>query len=145
MLGKLVRGAAADSRDTRPDASDARLRGRTYAIPFDRVWNSALLVAEEDMKRWEVVSWDDRAGMILIEAQSPVLRRLDDVRVLVSLDPDGQTRIDLTTRPKKEHGSVGTSSRVVGRFFRLLDGRLGLHTHPTTAGGRGGGDRVPTA
>lgn len=126
MFGRLVRGMSENAAETRPDSPDSRLRGRTYSIPFDAVWNAALLVAEEDMGRWEVLSWDDRSGVIVIEAQTPVFRWIDDVRISVSLDQDAQTRIDLTSRSRKGHADLGTNARRIGKFFRLLDGRLGL-------------------
>ena len=71
MIERLVRGVSANRAETRPDSPDPRLRGRTYAIPFDQVWNAALLVAEEDMRGWEVESWDDRSGTIVIERTRP--------------------------------------------------------------------------
>lgn len=119
---------SANAAETRPDSPDSRLRGRTYSIPFDAVWNAALLVAEEDMKRWEVISWDDRSGTVVIEASTWLLRWIDDVRISISLDEDAQTRIDLTSISRKGRADLGNNARRIGRFFRLLDARLGVQT-----------------
>ena len=126
MIGRLVRGMSANRAETGPDSLDSRLRGRTYAIPFDAVWNAALLVAEEDMKRWDVISWEDRSGIIAIEARGWILKAIDDVRIHVSLDEDAQTRIDLTSTSRKSRADLGTNARRIGRFFKLLDARLGV-------------------
>jgi len=140
MIGRLVRGMADNHAETRPDSEDSRLRGRTYSIPFDTVWNAALLVAEEDMRRWDVISWEDRSGIIVIEAHGRFLKRTDDVRIHVSLDDDAQTRIDLTSRSRKGKADLGANARRIGRFFKLLDARLGL---PASRGGRRSQDADP--
>ena len=126
MIGRMVRAMSANAAKTQPDSPDSRLRGRTYAIPFDSVWNAALLVAEEDMKRWEVISWDDRSGTIVIEASTWLLRWIDDVRIQISLDEDAQTRIDLTSVSRKGRADLGSNARRIGTFLRLLDARLGV-------------------
>ncbi len=131
--------------ETRPDSPDSRLRGRTYAIPFDQVWNAALLVAEEDVKRWEVVSWDDRSGTIVIEAQTRLLRWIDDVRVHVSLDSDAQTRVDVTSISRKGYFDLGQNARRIGRFCKLLDGRLGVGHRRSLRSPPPGADHVTAA
>ncbi len=145
MIGRLVRGLSGNRAETRPDSPDSRLRGRTYGIPFDQVWNAALLVAEEDIRRWEVISWDDRSGTIVIEAQTPLLRWIDDVRVHISLDADAQTRVDVTSMSRKGYVDLGQNARRIGRFFRLLDLRLGVAKKRSLRSRAPGADRVTAA
>src|SRR5690606_34647712 len=41
-LRELLLSLREDRAETDPSAADGRLVGRTYAIPFDRVWTSAV-------------------------------------------------------------------------------------------------------
>ena len=118
MIGKgLSQGGAA----THPDHPDERLRGRSYAIPFERVWTGALLVAEEEVEGWSVQRWDDRAGTIFVEAHVQFLRRTDDVKIHVSLDPNGQTRVDVESEARQGKIDLGRNARRIGEFLTLLD------------------------
>lgn len=110
--------------ETDPFSEDPRLRGRTYAITFDRVWNAALALADGGLKRWTVVESDDEEGIILAESRTFWLRMVDDVRIHVTLDDNGQTRVDVASASRKGRGDLGTNARRVGRFLRALDGRL---------------------
>ncbi len=116
----LTRNRAA----TDPLAEDPYLRGRTYAISFDRVWNAALALADGGLKRWKVVEADDEAGFIRAESKTLVLRRVGDVRIDVTLDANGQTRVDLASASRKGKGDLGANGRRIGRFVRELDKRL---------------------
>ncbi len=108
---------------TRPGASDPRLRGRTYAIPFDRVWTAALGLATET-PRLSVLRADDQEGAIYAEARGTFLRRITDVTVRIGLDANAQTRVDIETRPRKSGADLGANARRIGRFFQRLDQRL---------------------
>lgn len=117
----MVRGLTASGAVTHPDHPDSRLRGRSYAIPFERVWTSALLVAEEEIQGWSVIRWDDRAGIIFVEAHVPLLRRTDDVRVRITLDANAQTRVDVESVARQGKVDLGRNARRIGRFLTLLD------------------------
>lgn len=110
--------------ETDPSSEDPRLRGRTYAIAFDRVWNAALALAGGGMRGWSVVDADDEEGVILAESRTLVLRFVDDVRVDVTLDDNGQTRVDVASASRKGKADLGTNARRVGRFLKALDRRL---------------------
>lgn len=118
------RGVPAAPTVTDPRASDERLRGRTYAVPFDRVWSAALEVAGA-FRGWTVVSFNDLTGRIHVEATSLVLRAVDDVYLMVGLDEDGQTRVDARARTRGGRPDLGRKTRLLGRFFRRLDRALG--------------------
>lgn len=120
----LWKALTENSVATDPFAEDPRLRGRTYAISFDRVWNGALALAGGGLKRWRVVEADDEEGVILAESKTMVLRFVDDVRIDVTLDENGQTRVDMASASRKGRGDLGKNARRVGRFLRELDRAL---------------------
>lgn len=111
--------------ETDPSAPDPRLRGRTYAIPFERVWSTALASIHGGLPRWRVLSHDDQKGVILAEARTAVLRRDVDIKVRIGLDEHGQTRVDVRTALRGAHGDLGTTKRVIAAFLEELDRRLG--------------------
>jgi hypothetical protein len=121
---RIRRWLTESSAETNPDSPDPRLSGRTYAIPFDRVWNAALALAGEESGRWRLTRADDENGVILTEAKSLVFRLVDDIRIQVSLDDDAQTRVDMSSRSRTGSGDLGVNARRIGRFFRALDRRL---------------------
>ena len=112
---------------THPSAPDPRLRGRTYAISFDRVWTAALTLAggggSGALPRWRLLSADDKQGVILVEAVSVLRRKRSLVRVRISLDTNAQTRVDLLSG-SPGRTDWGSNARRVDRFLRELDRRL---------------------
>jgi uncharacterized protein (DUF1499 family) len=46
------------------------------------------------------------------------------VWVRLSLDEDGQTRVDMASSSRKGGGDLGTNARRIARFLRTLDARL---------------------
>lgn len=108
---------------TASDASDPRLRGRTYGIPFQQVWEEALqLVAAHP--RWTILRSDDEEGVIEAVAETVVFRFVDDVRIRITLDEDGQTRVDLTSESRRGLTDFKTNTRRIGRFLHDLDQAL---------------------
>ncbi|MBX6364535.1 MAG: DUF1499 domain-containing protein [Gemmatimonadetes bacterium] len=123
LLRRAWRGLTRNVAETGPDADDPRLVGRTYAIPFERVWQAALAVARRK-RLWRIVEHDDQDGLIRIEATTPVFRFVDDVVVRVTLDENAQTRVDMRSASRRGIGDLGKNPRRVARFFRALDGAL---------------------
>ena len=105
--------------ETHPAATDPRLRGRTYAIPFDRVWTVSLGLAGGRLSRWRVLHSDDEKGTILAEVTNAIWGRPSEVRIRIGLDHYGLTRVDL-----KSVVGCGTNARRLGRFLRALDAEL---------------------
>ncbi|HEU0300091.1 MAG TPA: DUF1499 domain-containing protein [Longimicrobium sp.] len=120
---RLLRALTRNRAFTEPEAADPRLRGRSYAVPFARVWTGALLVAQKT-RGWTVVSSDPRAGEIVAEARTRVWKFTDDVWVRLSLDEDGQTRVDLASASRKGGADLGTNARRIARFLHALDRHL---------------------
>ncbi len=120
----IVRGLTRNSAETDPHSLDGRLVGRTYAIPFDSVWNAALILADGGIRGWSLASSNDQAGSIHAESTTLVFRFVDDVRVHIGLDENGQTRVDIRSASRKGSGDLGRNRRTVGRFLRRLDKRL---------------------
>lgn len=110
--------------ETRPDAPDPRLRGRTYAVSFGEVWRAALALAESQ-RGWTVIERDARRGWIRAEARTAFWRFTDDVEVSLSLDERGLTRVDLVSASRVGSADLGTNARRIGRFLRRLDESLG--------------------
>jgi hypothetical protein len=123
-LRELLLALREDRADTDPAAPDGRLVGRTYAIPFDKVWNAAVGVAKEGMRGWSVASADDLSGLIIASTATRLFNIRDDVRVKIKLDENGQTRVDVSSRSRTEKASLGRHRRGIARFFARLDQRL---------------------
>ncbi|HUF11919.1 MAG TPA: DUF1499 domain-containing protein [Longimicrobiales bacterium] len=100
---------------------DARLRGRTYAIPFEDVWNAAQAVAGVGMRGWRIVSSDDEEGVIHAESTTLMRRKIDDVSIRITLDRDAQTRVDARSAARAGRGDLGRNARRLNRFFHALD------------------------
>lgn len=124
LTARVWRAFTEAEAGTHPDHPDRRLRGRTYAIPFDTVWAAALRISATELSDWRVIEADDRVGVIRIQARSPFLGGIDDVVVRVRLDPDAQTRVDARSTSRTARGDLGANSRRLRRFFRRLDDRL---------------------
>ncbi len=110
---------------TDPHADDPRLRGRTYAIPFDAVWQCCLSVGRE-LPQWSVHRSDDKAGRIQSVVASGMLFPAVYVGIDVGLDRNGQTRVDVEAKSASERSNLGRSRRLVIRFVAELDKRLSL-------------------
>jgi hypothetical protein len=124
-LKGIVRGLTTNVAETDPSAEDARLRGRTYAIPFDDVWNAALSLSDGGLRGCTLVSADDQTGTIHAESTTILFRFVDDVRIRIKLDDNAQTRVDVRSASRKGRGDLGVNTRRIGRFFRRLDKLLG--------------------
>ncbi|RMH13728.1 MAG: DUF1499 domain-containing protein [Gemmatimonadetes bacterium] len=124
LFARMRRGLTRNRARTHPAAEDPRLRGRTYAIPFDDVWTGALWLAQR-RRGWTVTLADDQRGVLRAEAVTPVLRFVDDVEVRITLDPDGQTRVDMVSASRTGRGDLGVNPRRIARFLRALDRHLG--------------------
>lgn len=117
----LFEGFRENQAATDPAHLDAGLRGRTYAIPFEDVWQAALGVAGGGLGRWSLIRSDDVTGHILAEIAPALLRPAADVIIKVTLDANAQTRVDLSTSSRTERWDLGASHRRVRAFFKALD------------------------
>ncbi len=122
--GWLRRALTVNRAATAADAEEARLRGRTYAVPFERVWSEALRLTGGALRGWRIVEADELAGTIHAEATTPLLNSVADFEVRVVLDVDAQTRVDASSASRSPRGDLGASARRIARFFRHLDGAL---------------------
>ena len=109
--------------ETTPQSSDRRLRGRTYAVPFEDVWQAALQLTGGGLFRWTRHDADDSEGVILASAKS-LAGAVHDIMVRVTLDENAQTRVDASAQARKPLTDFGRSRRRLGRFFRALDRTL---------------------
>ena len=65
--------------ETDPGSDDPRLSGRTYAIPFEKVWRTCMKFVEGH-GRWRLLQADDLAGFIRVRCTTMVFRfDTDDV------------------------------------------------------------------
>lgn len=109
---------------TAQDHWDPRLRGRTYHVPFEQVWQASLTLAGGGLRRWKIVDSDDYEGVINAESKTFFLRMVDDVQIRVTLDEDAQTRVDVLSASRKGKADFGTNARRIVRFLRALDRKL---------------------
>ena len=119
----IWRGLTHNRAFTDDDAPDPRLRAREYAVPFAAVWTAALGIAQST-RGWTVTASDPRAGEIVAEARTTLWKFVDDVWIRISLDEDGQTRVDMASASRKGSADLGTNARRIARFLRSLDARL---------------------
>ena len=119
-----MRGLTQNRAETDPSSPDPRLRGRTYAISFDRVWNAALALSGGQLPRWSVSSADDGEGIIRARVRALLLRKVDDVRIEVILDENAQTRVDMVSASLRSKRDLGANARHIDRFLGALDQEL---------------------
>lgn len=128
MIGKLTRavnrGLTRNVAFTSPGAEDPRLRGRTYAIPFDDVWEASRALVGGGLKRWEVLESDDEEGLIRGAAHGWIERLASSITVRISLDENAQTRVDAMAASRTGRADFGLNGRRLRRFFRALDRAL---------------------
>ena len=107
---------------TSADATDRRLVGRTYAIPFAQVWEAALDLVRGELPRWHARWWDEEEGVIHALTRGRLSRRTSDVVIRIRLDVQAQTRVDLrSTSRSRGLGDFGSNTRLIGTFIGALD------------------------
>jgi hypothetical protein len=124
-LSGILRGLTERGAETDPASPDARLVGRTYAIPFDAVWAAATRLAGGELRRWTISSADDLSGVIAAGTQARFFGPGDRVRIEIGLDENAQTRVDLSATSRSERPDFGRNRRAIGRFLGKLDEALG--------------------
>lgn len=124
MLRRVARALSRNHAETAQHDIDPRLRGRTYAIPFEQVWQAARSLAGGGLRGWRITHDDDYDGIIHAEARTLIFRFIDDVLITIRLDEDAQTRVDVQSRSRKGGVDFGTNARRIGRFFRKLDQKV---------------------
>jgi hypothetical protein len=120
-LSGLVENAIEQGAQTDPRSGDPKLQGRTYAIPFDRVWRGAVVLAGGGLPRWRLLKADDQRGVILAVATSAIRKHTSDVRITVGLDSNGQTRVDLRASIRDGRGTPTHNLKSIAKFIRALD------------------------
>ncbi|HUH13871.1 MAG TPA: DUF1499 domain-containing protein [Longimicrobiales bacterium] len=123
--GAVWRGLTQNAAATSQDHDDPRLRGRTYAIPYERVWQAAVHLAGGGLRGWRVLESDDQRGTLRAEARARLTGAVDDVYVRVYLDRDAQTRVDARAAARDAKRDYGRNARRLRRFFEALDQGLG--------------------
>lgn len=124
LFQSLRTGLTRNMALTAPDAEDPRLRGRTYAIPFETVWQASIALVDGGLSGWSLLESDDGEGVIRGEVHGR-LRRFDSRLTLrISLDHDAQTRVDGLCASVVARADLGVNARRLYRFFRDLDKAL---------------------
>lgn len=119
----VVRGLTEKRAETDPVSEDPRLRGRTYSITFEEVWQAATALAR-DLRGWTMVIANDRSGRIDALARTFFRKTETEVVIFVGLDENAQTRVDLSAVTRTEIRDFGRSRRLIGLFLRKLDRKL---------------------
>lgn len=121
FLDAAVRGLTRNIAFTSPGSEDPRLTGRTYAIPFDDVWQTALGLVRAEFERWEVTEADDEEGLIRGTIHGRFERFTSSLTVRITLDPNAQTRVDAMAAARTGRADLGVNARRLHRFFAELD------------------------
>ena len=77
------------------------------------------------MRGWAVLYCDDQSGVVA-EASSLLWKFIDDVRISIGLDENGQTRVDLKSASRKGKIDWGRNPRRISGFLRRLDRELAV-------------------
>ena len=109
---------------TAPAAEDERLRGRTYAIPFEEVWQASLRLIGGGLKHWDILESDDQEGIIRGQVRGRFERTTSSFTVRIILDANAQTRVDGLSASRVGRADFGINARRLHRFFRALDSAL---------------------
>lgn len=110
---------------TSADSADLRLAGRTYAIPFARVWDASLDLVRGELHHWYARWWDEELGVIQALSRGPLFRRVSDVVIRIRLDEQAQTRVDLRSTSRFTLiGDFGGNNRLIDVFTNALDRKL---------------------
>lgn len=131
---RIVLGLTQNVAFTTSDAEDTRLRGRTYAIPFEAVWQAAHHVITRELRHWTLQAEDDQEGTLRAEARGRIRKLTSGVLVHIVLDRDAQTRVDAMSALREGRADYGVNARRLARFFRLLDRRLDAMRRASRAG-----------
>lgn len=125
LARSIWKGLTENAVQTSPNAEDPRLRGRTYSIPFARVWDEIVGMIQSN-KRWRLINANEDRGSIRAEARTLVFRFVDDVWFRIKLDENALTRVDMRSASRVGNADLGTNARRINRFLRRLDRRLGV-------------------
>lgn len=128
-MRRFLKSLTENQAATDPRSDDRRLRGRTYAIPFEDVWQASVALCRGEMRGWTVLSADDQRGVIEAVSRALLTGREDDVRVHIQLDENAQTRVDLWSGSQKSRSNLGRNRRIIDSFVRRLDRRLDAKPH----------------
>jgi hypothetical protein len=82
-------------------------------------------MASGELRGWTLVEADEDLGFFRAEAKTAVFGFVDDIQFRISLDENGQTRVDLTSESRKGRGDLGVNARRIRKFLRVLDRRIG--------------------
>ncbi|MGD8276395.1 MAG: DUF1499 domain-containing protein [Gemmatimonadota bacterium] len=119
LLGSLGESGA----QTNPASPDPGLQGRTWAVPFDDVWEAAVGLASGGLRGCTLRRANDRDGIIIAEARARFVG-VSDFTISVVLDADAQTRVDARSISREGKADLGTNARRIRTFFRMLEDRL---------------------
>lgn len=121
----LWRALTSNGAATSPDAADPRLRGRTYAVPFDEVWRAALRLAGGGVPGWRVAEADDVEGVIRAVLRGGLRREERTAVIRIGFDGNAQTRVAIAVPEIRGAGpDFGAAARHIARFTAALDREL---------------------
>lgn len=106
---------------TGPAAADPGLRGRTYVLPFEDVWQGTLRLVRGKLRGWSLEFADDREGIVNAMVGSRLKWLQGVVEIRVFLDQNAWTRVDATSATPAVFHDFGINARRLRRFFASLD------------------------
>lgn len=103
---------------------DAELRGRTYAIPFNTIWEALVTLVSGRLRGWTVVYEDAHAGVIEARVRNLVRPAPAKAMISIGLDANAQTCVDVIVTASGGTGHAETNPRRLRRLIDALDRML---------------------
>jgi hypothetical protein len=99
------------------------MRSRTYAIPFEQVWQAATRLADGGLRGCSMSTADDLEGVITAEVRG-LTGVMHDVTLHLGLDNDAQTYVEALVVARKPGSDFGRARRRLRRVLLALDRAL---------------------
>lgn len=117
---------------TRTGEQHTGLQPLRCSAPFATVWAAVECIAR-GRPRWTVTEADPAAGTLHARARTRTWGFVDDVRIDVSLDPTGLTRVDVESKSRVGRADFGTNARRIRAFLRVLGRELEIAGNSSAA------------
>src|SRR5690349_3251309 len=98
------------------------IQPRTYHKSAADVFDAALHVVNR-LPRWLLVGYDEKQGVIQVEARTTLWRFVDDVLIRV-VDRSGATVVEVRSASRVGRGDFGQNARRIRGFLQELDRQL---------------------
>ena len=137
----MWQGLTSRSTASSTDPGDPGSLGVTYGIPFATVWDIVVALADGGLRGWSLTSRDEVAGIVEARVRGRILPFPATVVIVVSLDENAQTLVEISAESLRGGGDLGVNARRIQRFRIALERALAadasrtLNGRPATSAG----------